>query len=321
MDRSQTKLPMQKQATREAYGTALEKLGQHRKDVIVLDADLSGSTKTAVFAKSFPDRFYNMGVAEANMIGHAAGLALSGKTVFASSFAMFAVGKAWEQVRQSVCVPNLNVKIVASHAGLTVGEDGASHQALEDIACMRVLPNMRVVVPADGHQTEAAVAALAETAGPFYMRVSRASTPLLEEAAPFELGKARLLRQGSDLGFISCGVEVSECLQAADQLGQEGIRCAVLDCHTIKPLDEAAIIELAQSCQRIMTVEEHQIIGGLGEAVGAVLAESSVQAAFRRHGMRGEFGQTGPAAALLEHYQLNADGIAHQARAFIKQSS
>ncbi|HEX9792471.1 MAG TPA: transketolase C-terminal domain-containing protein [Planctomycetota bacterium] len=309
---------MQKQATREAYGTALERLGHTRSDVVVLDADLSGSTKTAVFAKSFPDRFLNMGVAEANMIGHAAGLALCGKTVFASSFAMFAAGKAWEQIRQSVCVPRLDVKIVASHAGVTVGEDGASHQALEDLACMRVLPNMTVVVPADGPQTEAAVAAIAAYDGPCYLRVSRASTRILEGGPPFELGKARELRHGEDLALIACGVEVAECLDAAEALAGEGIRCTVLDVHTLKPLDEAAVVAVARRCGSVMTVEEHQVIGGLGEAVAAAVARAGGGVPMRLHGMQGTFGQTGPAEVLLAHYRLDAPGIAAEAREFLE---
>lgn len=309
---------MKKEATRAAYGRALERLGHERPDVVVLDADLSGSTKTAVFAKSFPDRFFNFGVAEANMIGHAAGLALCGKTVFASSFAMFAVGKAWEQVRQSVCVPNLNVKIVASHAGLTVGEDGASHQALEDIACMRVLPNMRVIVPADSRQAEAAVAAIAALDGPCYMRVSRAATPILEGGPEFELGKARVLREGRDLALVTCGVEVAECLGAAEELAAEGVECMVLDCATVKPLDEEAVLRAAARCGRVMTVEEHQVIGGLGEAVAATVAATPKPVPVRLHGMRGVFGQTGPAAELLSHYRLDASGVAGEARRFLE---
>ncbi len=310
---------MEKIATREAYGRALERLGHVREDVVVLDADLSGSTKTALFARSFPERFFNRGVAEANMIGHAAGLALCGKTVFASSFAMFAAGKAWEQIRQSVCVPNLNVKVVASHAGITVGEDGASHQALEDLACMRVLPNMTVVVPADGPQTEAAVEALAAFEGPAYMRVSRAATPVLEGGPPFELGKARLLRQGSDLGLVACGVEVAACLEAAELLAAEGVECAVLDCHTLAPLDCEALLALARDCGRLLTVEEHQVTGGLGEAVCGVVADSPAPVPVRRHGMRGEFGQSGPAATLLRHYRLDGPGVATVAREFLEE--
>lgn len=308
---------VKKEATRAAYGRALESLGHSREDIVVLDADLSGSTKTAAFGKSFPDRFFNMGVAECNMMGFAAGLALSGKTVFASSFAMFAAGKAWEQIRQSICVPNLNVKIVASHAGITVGEDGASHQMLEDIALMRVLPHMKVVVPADSRQTEAAVEALATTPGPCYMRTSRAATPIMEDAPEFTFGKAFTHRQGKDLAFVACGVEVYQSLLAADELAKEGIECTVVDCATVNPLDSETICEAAKSCGRLMTVEEHQITGGLGEAVAATLLENNTLVPMQRHGMKGEFGQTGPAASLLSHYHLDGPGIAEQARLFL----
>ncbi len=309
--------PVQREATRAAYGRALEALGHQRADLVVLDADLSGSTKTRVFAKSFPDRFFNIGVAEMNMAGYSAGLALSGKLVFCSSFAMFAAGKAWEPIRQSIAITKANVKIVASHAGLTVGEDGASHQMLEDIALMRVLPNMRVIVPADSLQTEAAVAAIAEVDGPCYMRVSRAATPIMEGLPPFELGRADVVRDGSDLALITCGVEVAECMQAAELLAAKGIDCLVLNSATIKPLDDATVAQVARKCGRVMTVEEHQIIGGLGEAVASSLAQSGVAVPLRLHGMKGEFGQTGPAANLLDHYRLDAAGIADEAQSWL----
>lgn len=309
--------PVKQEATRAAYGRALEALGHQRADLVVLDADLSGSTKTRVFAKSFPDRFFNIGVAEMNMAGYAAGLALSGKLVYCSSFAMFAAGKAWEPIRQSIAITNANVKIVASHAGLTVGEDGASHQMLEDLALMRVLPNMRVIVPADSCQTEAAVAAIAEVDGPCYMRVSRAATPILEDLPPFELGKANVVRDGKDIALITCGVEVAECMKAADLLAEQGIDALVLNAATIKPLDDEAVAEVAQKCGRVMTVEEHQIIGGLGEAVASSLAHSGVAVPLRLHGMKGEFGQTGPAKNLLDHYRLDAAGIAAEVQSWL----
>jgi transketolase len=317
MERTATS-PVRKEATRAAYGRALEKLGHTRPDLIVLDADLSGSTKTAVFRKSFPERFFNMGVAEMNMVGYAAGLALSGKLVYCSSFAMFASGKAWEPIRQSICIPQANVKIVASHAGLTVGEDGASHQMLEDLALMRVLPHMRVIVPADSRQTEAAIAAAAEIDGPFYIRVSRAETPIMQDMPEFRLGQADLVREGTDLALITCGVEVYECLQAADALAKEGIECAVLNCATIKPLDVEKVAEVARHCGRVMTVEEHQIIGGLGEAVASGLAQQGVAVPLKLHGVDGRFGQTGTAAQLLAHYQLDGAGIATVARNFLQ---
>lgn len=309
--------PVQREATRAAYGRALEALGHQRADLVVLDADLSGSTKTRVFAKSFPDRFYNMGVAEMNMAGYAAGLALSGKLVFCSSFAMFAAGKAWEPIRQSIAITQANVKIVASHAGLTVGEDGASHQMLEDIALMRVLPNMRVIVPADSLQTEAAVAAIAEVDGPCYMRVSRAATPIMEGLPPFQLGRADVVRDGKDLALITCGVEVAECVAAAELLAAQGIDCLVLNSATIKPLDDETVAQVARKCGRVMTVEEHQIIGGLGEAVASSLAQSGVAVPLHLHGMKGEFGQTGPAKNLLDHYRLDAAGIADEAQTWL----
>jgi transketolase len=252
------------------------------------------------------------------MVGYAAGLALSGKLVYCSSFAMFASGKAWEPIRQSICIPQANVKIVASHAGLTVGEDGASHQMLEDLALMRVLPHMRVIVPADSRQTEAAIAAAAEIDGPFYIRVSRAETPIMQEMPEFRLGQADLVREGSDLALITCGVEVYECLQAADALAQEGIECAVLNCATIKPLDVEKVAEAARLCGRVMTVEEHQIIGGLGEAVASGLAQQGVAVPLKLHGVDGRFGQTGTAAQLLAHYQLDGVGIAAVARKFLQ---
>ena len=252
-----------------------------------------------------------------NMAGYAAGLALSGKLVYCSSFAMFAAGKAWEPIRQSIAITNANVKIVASHAGLTVGEDGASHQMLEDIALMRVLPNMRVIVPADSRQTEAAVAAIAEVDGPCYMRVSRASTPILEDLPPFELGKANVVRDGKDIALITCGVEVAECMKAADLLADQGIEALVLNAATIKPLDDDVVAEVAKKCGRVMTVEEHQIIGGLGEAVASSLAHSGVVVPLRLHGMKGEFGQTGPAKNLLDHYRLDAAGIAAEVQSWL----
>lgn len=309
--------PASKEATRAAYGRALEALGHVRKDLIVLDADLSGSTKTGVFGRSFPDRFLNMGVAEMNMAGYAAGLALSGKLVFCSSFAMFAAGKAWEPIRQSIAMTRANVKIVASHAGLTVGEDGASHQMLEDLALMRVLPHFTVVVPADSRQTEAAVQQLAELQGPAYLRVSRAATPTLPDLPELKLGRADIVREGHDLALVSCGVEVAECLEAAETLQSLGVSCTVVNVSTIKPIDDATLAAVAERCGRVMTVEEHQVIGGLGEAVASSLAHSGVAVPLRLHGMKGEFGQTGTAAQLLAHYRLDAAGIVDEVRSWL----
>jgi len=308
-------------ATRNAYGEALLELGREREDVVVLDADLSGSTKTKAFGQTFPERFYNLGVAEANMMGTAAGLAAMGKTVFASSFAMFAAGKAWEQVRQSICVPELNVKICATHAGLTVGEDGKSHQMLEDLALMRVLPHMRVIVPADAVEARQAVRAAAETPGPVYVRLSRAATPVVfGEGYRFELGRGALLRQGSDLAIAACGVEVAEALEAAELLATRGIEARVLDLATIDPLDEELVEAAAAECGALLTVEEHQIRGGLGDAVAQALG--------RRHpvplelaGMDDSFGQSGTAAELLAHYGLDAAGIAARAERLIERKA
>ncbi|HET6202691.1 MAG TPA: transketolase C-terminal domain-containing protein [Planctomycetota bacterium] len=306
-------------ATRDAYGKALARLGQTMPRIVVFDADLSGSTKTALFAKRFPDRFFNMGVAEANMIGHAAGAALMGKIPFASSFAMFATGKAWEQVRQTVAVPNLNVKIVASHAGLTVGEDGTSHQMLEDLALMRVLPPMTVVVPADAVATEKAIEAVARRVGPCYVRTSRTSTAVLyEDAVPFEIGRALILRDGTDLTIAACGVEVWHAWKAAEVLAAEGIEARVLDLHTVKPIDEAAIAAAAEETGAILTVEEHQIQGGFGSAVAEVVVRTR-PVPMRLLGVDGRFGQSGKAEELLEKYGLTAPHVAAAARALLRR--
>ena len=246
-------------ATREAYGEALAALGERRADVVVLDADLSGSTKTNGFAKRFPERFFNMGVAEANMIGVASGLAHAGLTAFASSFAMFAAGKAFEQVRQEVALPDVSVKICASHAGITTGEDGASHQVLEDIAIMRVLPNMRVIVPADGNETKAVIAAIADIPGPFYVRLSRLKTPLfLPDDHVFELGRANLLREGDDVTLIGTGVTTIQCVAAAETLAKSGISARVLNMACIKPLDTEAVLAAASETAGIVTVGEDE---------------------------------------------------------------
>lgn len=300
-------------ATREAYGRALLALGESRDDVIVLDADLSGSTKTKDFSKAFPERFFNMGVAEANMMGTAAGLAAMGKTVFASSFAMFAAGKAWEQVRQSICVPNLPVKICATHAGLTVGEDGKSHQMLEDISLMRVLPNMSVVVPADATEAEQAVIAVSKTSGPVYVRLSRAATPVLFDSNyKFELGKGSVLREGNDIALVGTGVEVAACVEAAELLATRGISARVVNIATIKPIDEQLLTTCARECGAILTAEEHQVAGGLGSAVAQVIVRHApVPMDFV--GVQDQFGQSATASQLLEHYGLDPRSIAERA--------
>ena len=253
----------QKIATRAAYGQALLELGNQHQDVVVLDADLSGSTKTAVFGKAHPDRFFNCGVAESNMMGTAAGLACTGRKVFASSFAMFATGKAWEPVRQSICIPQMDVKICASHAGLTVGEDGKSHQMLEDITLMRVLPHMKVIVPADSVETAEAVRLAYETPGPVYVRLSRASTPVIfGDEYRLELGRGAILRDGSDLCIAACGVELAEAMIAADILANRNIEARVVNLACIDPIDVDLIVDSAEHCGAILTAEEHQIRGG-----------------------------------------------------------
>ncbi len=296
-------------ATRQAYGETLLQLGAERPDIVVLDADLSGSTKTKAFGQAYPERFFNMGVAEANMMGTAAGLAAMGKTVFASSFAMFAAGKAWEQVRQSICVPELNVKICATHAGLTVGQDGKSHQMLEDVALMRVLPHMRVLVPADAVEAAQAVRLAAETPGPVYVRLSRAATPvILGEDYQLELGRGALLREGHDLAIAACGVEVAQALEAAERLEQQGVSARVLNLASVDPIDESLLRDAAQECGAILTVEEHQIRGGLGDAVAQAVARTC-PVPIEMLGMDDCFGQSGSADELLAHYGLDAAGI------------
>ncbi len=308
-----------KVATREAYGKALLELGAERDDVVVLDADLSGSTKTKAFGQAHPERFFNIGVAEANMMGTAAGLAAMGKTVFASSFAMFATGKAWEQIRQSICVPGLNVKVCATHAGLTVGEDGKSHQMLEDITLMRVLPGMRVIVPADSVEARLAVRAVAEVDGPCYVRLSRASTPIVfSDEYKFEIGKGVVLREGTDVAIAACGVEVVEALGAAERLAKEGIEARVLNIATIDPLDEELVTKAARECGAILTAEEHQIHGGLGEAVAACVTRHA-PVPVEMCGMNGEFGQSAPAGQLITHYGLDSASLAERAKELIKR--
>jgi transketolase len=312
---------MTKIATRDAYGNALVKLGEVNQDVVVLDADLAGSTKTAKFREKYPERFFNMGIAEQNLIGTAAGFALSGKIPFASSFAIFATGRAFEQVRNSVAYPNLNVKIAATHAGLTVGEDGASHQALEDIAIMRAIPNMTVIVPADGVETEQAVFAAAKHQGPVYLRLGRPGVPVIYgEDYRFEIGKANLLRTGTQVGFVATGIMVSIALEAAEALKAEGIDAAVLNMSTIKPLDQEAIIQLAKTTGALVTAEEHNILGGLGSAVAEVVGEHCPVPVLRV-GVKDVFGQSGTPAELLAEYGLTKENLMEKARQAIAKKS
>jgi transketolase len=319
-DKTTEPTPLKLVATREAYGKALAELGRQREDIVVLDADLSGSTRTNVFAAAFPERFFNMGVAEANMTGTAAGLALSGLTAFCSSFAMFATGKAFEQVRQEVALPNANVKICASHAGVTTGEDGASHQMLEDLAIMRVLPNMRVFAPADGLETEQVVRAVADLRGPCYVRLSRMKTPLFLPAdSRFVPGRATRLREGTCLTLIGTGVTTWHALQAAELLAKEGIDARVLNMCSIKPLDEEAVLAAAEETAGIVTVEEAQRSGGLGGAVAEVVTASR-PCPVMRLGVKDRFGESGDGEALLEHFGLTAPHIARAARDLLSRA-
>ena len=309
---------MEKKATRVAYGETLVELGRENPDIVALDADLSGSTKTAMFAKEFPDRFFNMGIAEQNMINTAAGLASTGKIPFASSFAVFATGRAWEMIRQSVCLGDQNVKVVATHAGVTVGEDGATHQALEDIAITRVLPNITVIVPADYYEARAAVRFAAAYKGPVYIRLSRSETPVVfDETVTFEHGKARILRNGKDLSLFACGVMVGEALAAADMLAENGIEAEVINVSTLKPLDTDTIVQSVSRTGGAVTVEEHNIIGGLGSAVAETLAEHH-PAPLKRIGVVERFGRSGKGGDLLELFGLTGKQIAADCIAFTK---
>jgi transketolase len=294
---------------RKEYGHALIELGKTRKDVVVLDADLSGSTRTADFAKEFPEHFFNCGIAEQNMMGTAAGMAASGKVVFASTFAVFATGRCWDQIRQSIAYPKLNVKIVATHAGITVGGDGASHQTGEDIALMRTLPNMTVVVPADASETFKAVKALAEWQGPCYMRMGRLDFPVVHEPdAQFKIGKGEVLRDGEDITLMACGVMVSRALEAAEALEKRNVSAQVINMSTIKPLDEALIASAVKRTGGIVTAEEHNVLSGLGSAVSGYLCEHD-PVPVKRVGMMDTFGESGEGEELMRKYGLTADKI------------
>lgn len=299
-----------KVATREAYGKYLAELGKVRPEIAVIDADLSGSTKTNIFAKAFPERFINVGVAEQNLMGVASGLAHSGFTVFASTFTMFATGRAWEIVRQSIAYPHLNVKICSSHAGITVGEDGASHQIIEDVTIMRVIPGMKVLVPADGHQTTSMMDFLVNDTGPAFMRLSRAGTAaVFDENYKFEIGKGTVLREGRDVCLFATGFVTRATLDAAALLEKNGISATVVNLGSIKPIDADLIADMAGRHATLFSVEEHSVLGGLGGAVAEVLAERRPARLFRL-GMQDEFGQSAPSDVLLKHYKLDAEGIA-----------
>lgn len=293
---------------RDIYGQTLVELGRRNPNIVVLDADLSGSTRTSLFAKEFPERFFNFGVAEQNMMATSAGLASCGKIVFVSTFAIFATGRAWDQVRNTVCYNNFNIKIVASHAGISVGPDGASHQAIEDITLMRVIPNMTILVPCDGPETREVILAVAQRPGPAYVRLGRPKIPTLLKEDKFQLGKARFLRQGKDLSIIACGIMVKEALDAASVLEKDGIEASVIDMHTIKPLDVQTIIDVARSTKRIVVCEEHMITGGLASAVSEVLSEK-IPTPLVRIGIKDKFGQSGDPEDLMREYNLTAQDI------------
>jgi len=305
-------------ATREAYGEALKKLAASNPNVVVLDADLSGSTKTAEFKKVSPERFFNVGIAEQNLIGTAAGLSLAGKIPFASSFAMFAAGRAFEIVRNTVAYPSLNVKIAATHSGLTVGEDGGSHQAIEDLSLMRSIPNMMVINPADSREAEQAVLKAAEYVGPVYIRLGRmAVEDVYDDSYVFELGKGVLLRDGKDAAIIATGLMVQEALKAYESLKEDGISAKVINIHTIKPIDREIIISAAKKTKAIVTAEEHSIIGGLGSAVLEVLSDE-YPVPLKRVGVMDTFGESGKPKDLLVKYKLTADEIVKQVKEVIK---
>ncbi len=301
---------------RDVYGKTLVELGKNSNDLVVLDADLSGSTRTSIFAKEFPDRFFNFGVAEQNMMATAAGLASCNKIVFASTFAMFASGRAWDQVRNTICYGDLDVKIVATHAGVTVGPDGASHQALEDIAIMRVIPNMKVIVPCDGPEAREAVIAAFQTKGPFYIRLGRSKIATIEGKPSFELGKGYVLREGSDVAIVACGIMVQEALNASEELKKQKISARVINIHTIKPIDKDILIEAARKTKGLVVCEEHSVTGGLASAVADCLSESHC-ARIARVGVKDRFGQSGEEKDLLREYQLTSHDIIAAAKSLL----
>ena len=309
---------VKKIATRESYGNALVELGAEHEEVVVLDADLAGATKTGVFKKAFPERHIDCGIAEGNMMGIAAGLAATGKVPFASTFAMFAAGRAFEQVRNSIGYPHLNVKIGATHAGISVGEDGASHQCNEDLALMRTIPGMVIICPSDDVEARAAVRAAYEYEGPVYLRFGRLAVPVINDnpGYKFEIGKGVLLKEGSDVTIIAAGLCVNSALEAAKKLEEEGVSAEVINIHTIKPLDKELVIASAKKTGKVVTVEEHSIIGGLGGAVCEALSEEAPTPVLRI-GVKDTFGESGPAEALLKKYQLDGEGVYAQIKEWI----
>ena len=309
---------VKKIATRESYGNSLKELAEEFPNLVVLDADLAAATKTGIFRKAYPDRHIDCGIAEENMMGVAAGLSLVGKIPFVSSFAMFAAGRAFEQVRNSVGYPHLNVKIGATHGGISVGEDGATHQCCEDIALMRTIPGMTVIVPSDDIEAKAAVKAAAAMEGPVYMRFGRLAVPVInDEDYKFEIGKGKVLREGTDVAIIANGLCVAESLDAAEKLAAEGINAQVINMATVKPLDTELVLEAAKATGKVVTVEEHSVIGGLGGAVAEVLSEKA-PTQMLRIGINDVFGESGPAVKLLEKYGIDAAGIYNKVKAFVK---
>jgi len=310
---------VKKIATRESYGETLVELGAEHEEIVVLDADLAAATKTGLFQAAYPERFINCGIAESNMIGVAAGLAAAGKVPFASSFAMFAAGRAYEQVRNSVGYPHLNVKIGATHAGISVGEDGATHQCNEDIALMRTIPGMVILNPADDVEAKACVKAAYEYNGPVYLRFGRLAVPVINDRPDykFELGKGVVLREGKDVTIVATGLCVSSALEAAEKLAADGIDAKIINIHTIKPLDEELIVAAAKETGKVVTVEEHSVIGGLGSAVCDALAEKC-PVPVKKIGVQDVFGESGPAAALLAKYKLDGEGVYEQVKEFCK---
>ena len=304
----------EKKATRNAYGDALVALADRYPELIVLEADLAGATMTKGFKAAYPQRFFDMGIAESNMQGVAAGLSTCGFKPFTNTFAMFAAGRSWEQVRNSIAYPGMNVKVVGSHGGLSVGEDGGSHQSIEDIGLMRMIPGMTVIVPADGNEARKATFALAQMEGPAYLRTARLASPVFEQDYPFEIGKANVLREGKDVAVFACGLMVAEALEAAKLLAADGIDAAVINVHTIKPIDAACVIEYARKCGKVVTVEEHSVIGGLGDAVAEVLI-GKVDCKFKKIGVNDQFGQSGKAQDVLREYGLTFDQIAASIKA------
>ena len=309
----------EKIATRESYGNALAELGKEFQNLVVLDADLAGATKTGVFKKAFPERFVDCGIAECDLMGIAAGMATCGAIPFASTFAMFASGRAYEIVRNSIGYPHLNVKIGATHAGISVGEDGASHQCNEDLALMRTIPGMTIIVPSDDIESKAAVRAAIETDGPFYLRFGRFAVPVINDRPDykFEVGKGIVLREGTDVTIAATGLCVSSALDAAEKLAADGISAEVINFHTIKPLDKELLIASAKKTGKVVTAEEHSVIGGLGGAVCEALSEAAPTPVLRI-GIQDVFGESGPAAELLHKYQLDGEGIYDQVKAWIK---